>query len=389
MRASVASGLLTGLKVLDFTWAAAGPVVTTFLGFLGADVVKVEHSSRPDLMRVSDKQYGYRDDRGVNESPLFNELAADKRSVELDLGQPDDLAVAMELAHVADIVVENMRPGKIEKLGLSYQALSARNPSLIMCSVSGTGRSSKEGPPGYAPMFWAEGGGAWLTGWPDRPPGLVRGPVDLHAAAFATVGVLALLRRRRQTGRGGYIDCSAIEAVSSTIGVHLLEAQIGSVEPVRQGNHAPGTLLNDVFPCRGDDQWIAITLESSADLNKLVDVMHREFDRQLSPDLLVGEVAWAHLAQHTQELDAAALAIKLSEAGICAAKSTSLLQAMSDERLFSRGTLQEILHDTIGRQLVIGLPWLINGAAYKIRGPAPELGAHNEAVLHEWLNRSA
>ena len=99
---SATPGLLTGLKVLDPTWAAAGPVVTTFLAFMGADVVKVEHSSRPDLMRVTDKQYGYGDDRGINESLQFNELAADKRSIELDLTQSTDLAAAVQLAGVAD-----------------------------------------------------------------------------------------------------------------------------------------------------------------------------------------------------------------------------------------------------------------------------------------------
>ena len=220
------SPLLPGLKVLDFTWAAAGPVATTYLSFLGADVVKVEHGSRPDLMRVSDRQYGYGAVRSYNESPLFNELASGKRSIDLDLRQPGDLQTAVDLAAVADVVLENMRPGKFEKLGLSYQRLSELNPRLIMCSVSATGRSSAAGPPGYAPVFWAEGGGAWLTGWPERPPGLVRGPVDLHAAAFACLGILSLLRRREITGAGGYLDTSAVEAVAAVVGAQLIEAQV-------------------------------------------------------------------------------------------------------------------------------------------------------------------
>jgi crotonobetainyl-CoA:carnitine CoA-transferase CaiB-like acyl-CoA transferase len=259
-----------------------------------------------------------------------------------------------------------------------------------MCSVSGVGRSSVEGQPGYAPIFWAEGGGAWLTGWPERPPGLVRGPIDLHAAAFATVGVLALLRRRRQTGKGGYLDCSAIEAVSSTLGVHLLETQLGLPEPVRQGNRAAGTLVNDVFPCRGEDQWIAITLQDTGDVRKLVDVMNQSFGRRVSADVLAaGEDAWAHLAEHTRDLEVVELVEKLSAAGLCAARSTSMLQAMSDEHLYSRGTLQEIFHDTIGRQVIIGLPWLIDGQAYRVGGPAPVLGAHNDPVIREWLKRDA
>jgi benzylsuccinate CoA-transferase BbsF subunit len=378
-----------GLKVLDFTWAAAGPVVTTILGFLGADIVKIEHSSRPDLMRVSDRQYGYGDERGINDSPLFNELAAEKRSVELDLGKPEDLAVAMELAAVADVLVENMRPGKIEKLGMSYAALSEKNPKLIMCSVSGTGRSDVEAPPGYAPIFWAEGGGAWMTGWPDRPPGLVRGPIDLHAAAFACLGVLSLLRRRKATGQGGYLDCSAIEAVAATVGVHLMEAQLLEDEPGRRGNQAPGHLLNDVFPCAGDDQWVALTLRDRADAKALCRVLQDQAGVTMDAgEMDGGHATWERIAAATATLEVVTLAASLLNAGLPSARSTSMSHALSDPRLIERWALQKIPHRTIGEQTIIGLPWTIDGAAYRIAMPAPDLGAHNADVLLDWLGRA-
>jgi crotonobetainyl-CoA:carnitine CoA-transferase CaiB-like acyl-CoA transferase len=381
-------GPYAGLKVLDLTWAAAGPVATTFLAFLGADVVKVEQSSRPDLMRVSDRQYGYGAVANVNESPLFNELASGKRSIELNLADPDDFRTAMELATVADVLVENMRPGKIEKLGLSYERLREVNPGLVMCSVSATGRSSVAGPPGYAPIFWAEGGGAWLTGWPDRPPGLVRGPVDLHAAAFACLGIVSLLRRREQTGLGGYLDCSAVEAVTATLGAQLIEAQVDLPEPSRRGNEWPGTVVNDVFPCLGEDKWLALTLRDDADVARFVETMRREFGVRVSPAEIVemGE-SWKNIARVTQGLAVEDLERVLVADGVAAAQSTSLRTAMTDPRLTDRLALQSIFHDKLGEQVIVALPWFVDDAPYPVRGPAPVLGADMADVLADWLGR--
>jgi benzylsuccinate CoA-transferase BbsF subunit len=382
------AGPYAGLRVLDFTWAAAGPVATTFLAFLGADVVKVEQSSRPDLMRVSDRQYGYGAIKSINESPLFNELNADKRSIELDLTQPDDLQTAIELASVADVLIENMRPGKIEKLGLSYERLSELNAGLVMCSVSATGRSSVVGPPGYAPVFWAEGGGAWLTGWPDRPPGLVRGPIDLHAAAFACLGILSLLARRQQTGRGGYLDVSAVEAVTATLGMQLIQAQVEQDEPVRCGNRAPGTVVNDVFPCLGEDRWLALTLRDHHDVVRFSGVLRDEFRIELSPAEITDNAdGWKNIARITESLPAEDLERCLAAGGLAVAQSASLRAAMSDARLLARQALQAIHHDVIGDQIIIGLPWLRNGAAYRVRDPAPVLGADAADVLRDWLGR--
>jgi len=379
-----------GLKVLDFTWAAAGPVVTTFLAFLGADVVKVENAARPDLMRISDRQYGYRATTGINESPLFNELAAGKRSIELDLTEPADLALAVELASVADVVVENMRPGKSEKLGLSYSDLVTVNPTLIMCSVSATGRTNSPGPPGYASIFWAEGGGAWLTGWPHRPPGLVRGPVDLHAAAFACLGVLSLLRRRARTGEGGYIDCSAVEAVAAAAGVHLVEAQLGLGEAGRRGNEGSSCAVNDVFPCAGEDQWIAITLTDHTQVLSFVQIMKRDFGAGLTAaELNGGADGWEKIAAVTRDLDGCRLEAVLQHAGLAASRSMSLSQALTDPRLVERGALQEIVHPAIGRQVIAGLPWNLDQEPYPVRGPAPDLGADRDAVLRDWLAGTA
>jgi crotonobetainyl-CoA:carnitine CoA-transferase CaiB-like acyl-CoA transferase len=379
--AARAAAPLAGLKVLDLTWAAAGPVITSIMAFLGADIVKVEHRSRPDLMRVAQKQYGYSSDDDLDSSPIFQELAAGKRSIELDLRDPHDRQVALRLAAVADVLVENMRPGKVEQLGLSYDAVRAVNPGIVMCSQSATGRVDGPAIPGYAPIFWAEGGGAWLTGWPDRRPGVVRGPVDFHAAAFACLGTLALLLARANTGVGGYIDCAAIETVSGAFGPEILYAAVTGQDPSRCGNAFPGMLLNDVFPSHGDDQWIAVTVGDEVEWEAFCRALGR-------PDLAPGgyrDDRYGAIAEVTSKCDASRLEGRLLALGVPAAQCLSLRSSMSDARLAGRGIWQRIHHPVIGEQTIVGLPWTFDGQPYEIGFPGPALGEHGDRVRKEWL----
>jgi crotonobetainyl-CoA:carnitine CoA-transferase CaiB-like acyl-CoA transferase len=372
---------LAGLRVLDFTWAAAGPIITSIMAYLGADIVKVELRSRPDLMRTAQKQYGYSEDDDLDSSPSFQELATGKRSIELDLTNPADRETAFRLASVADVLVENMRPGKIEQLGLSYEAVSAANPGIVMCSQSATGRVEGPGIPGYAPIFWAEGGGAWLTGWREQRPGVVRGPVDFHAAAYACAGTLALLHRQKVTGIGGYIDCSAIETVSACIGPELMGAAVANIEGTRQGNIFPGVLLNDVFPCFGNDQWIAVSIRNDAEW--------AAFAQALNSDSLMATTAvesdYATIAALTSRCDVSRLEGRLLALGVPAARSLSLRAALNDARLADRGIWQTIHHPKIGDQTVVGLPWTFDGKAYEMHTPGPTLGEHGVQIRSDWL----
>jgi crotonobetainyl-CoA:carnitine CoA-transferase CaiB-like acyl-CoA transferase len=227
-----------------------------------------------------------------------------------------------------------------------------------------------------------------MTGWSDRNPGLVRGPIDLHAAAFACLGVLSLLRRRMTTGKGGYLDCSAIEAVASTLGVHMIEAQCGLPMPVRNGNGGSGLLINDVFPCAGEDQWLALSLADEDDARVFARVLCDQFGANIALDAVLGG-SWDAIAVATQVLDVVALAARLTDAGLACARSTSMLQAMGDTRLSDRRVLQRIQHDTIGEQVVIGLPWMVDGRPYRIGACSPKLGAHNERVAREWLGSAS
>lgn len=375
---------LSGLKVLDLTWAAAGPIATSFMAFLGADVVKVEHRSRPDLMRAAELQYGYSVDDDLDTSPSFHEIAAGKRSIELNLKDEAQRAMAVRLAARCDVLIENMRPGAIERLGLGYEDMRRHNERLVMCSQSATGRVQGRRPPGYAPIFWAEGGGAILTGWPDRPPGVVRGPVDFHAAAYALVGVLAALALRDQTGVGSYIDCSALECVASAVGVELLEAEVLGVSRTRAGNAFPGMIFNDVVPCFGIDEWVAISAMDERELVVLAEVLGLEGPPMASPATLRPD-AYTIIAQQTSLWDASRLEATLRAAGLAVSRSMSLASTLTEPRLANRGVWQTLEGDPIERQTIVGLPWTTDGRAYDVGSPGPRLGRDTETVLSEWL----
>lgn len=378
---STARAPLSGVRVLDFTWAAAGPAITSMMAFLGADVVKVEHRSRPDLMRVAGRQYGF-GTTDLDSSLMFQEIGAGKRSVELDLRTAEDLDVARRLASVTDVVVENMRPGKMEQLGLSYDDIRAHNPGVVMCSQSGTGRISGPSLPGYAPIFWAEGGGAGLTGWCGRRPGIVRAPIDFHAATFALAGLLALLRLREATGRGGYIDCSAIEVVAAMFGVELAGLQL--TDHQRNGNAFPGTLFNDLVPCAGEDEWVALTVADEPAWDRLCDALGFDSLRpkaaQLSPDELVDALAEATRSRLADEL-----AAQLRSIGIPAVVSTSLARLFNDSRLWERGLWQNMQHNPRDTHPIVGLPWRADRTAYTVPRPSPRLGADTSDVVAQWL----
>lgn len=373
-------GPLTGLRVIDLTWAAAGPGITSLMAYLGADVVKVEVRSRPDLMRIAGRQYGY-GETDLDHSPSFEEIGAGKRSIELDLRDPEDAATLRDLVAAADVFVENMRPGKIEELGFSYSSISAINPAIVMCSQSATGRTRSSGIPGYAPVFWAEGGGAWMTGHQTGLPGIVRGPIDFHAATNAFIGTLALLRERDRTGCGGYVDCSAIECVVALFAVELMQLPTLAA---RSSNSFPGTVLNDIFPTKGDDEWVAVSVFDQDAWEAFTKLLHIDLAMPTPSDRATEPATYDAVARATLQWPAARLAEDLRREGVPAASSVSLVAALHDHDLVDRGAWQPLDYES-GRRLVVGLPWSWNSQPYAIPRKAPKLGEHTEQVLAEWL----
>ena len=326
------SGPLAGVRVLDFAWALVGSITTKTLGDLGAEVVKIETRTRPDLSRmdvqVSASQAGNFDDK-----PWFAHLNSSKRSLSLDMKAPGSREVLDPLIEWADVVVENFSPGTMKKLGLDYDALAARNPGVIMISGSVYGQT---GP--MAQEWGVDGtGGAlsgrtYLTGWPDRDP-VIPGAVpygDVIVPYVMAACTAAALQHRRETGRGCHVDAAMYEICVQQMRDSLAMAKRGQ-RPQRTGNADPHVLFQDVFPAAGEDRWVAISLFSSEDRARL--------EALTGPDIS----AWtAARKDHAimAELQAAGIACGVLQ------DAEDLLE--HDPQLAARGALVTLDHPLLG-----------------------------------------
>jgi crotonobetainyl-CoA:carnitine CoA-transferase CaiB-like acyl-CoA transferase len=253
------------VRVLDFAWALVGSITTKTLGDLGAEIVKIESRTRPDLARL-DVQVSASQPGNLDDKPWFAHLNTSKRSLSLNMKDPRSREVLGPLIDWADVVVENFSPGTMKKLGLDYDALAARNPGIVMVSGSVYGQT---GP--LAQEWGVDGtGGAlsgrtYMTGYPDRDP-VIPGAVpygDVIVPYVMAGHVAAALQHRRETGHGCHIDASMYEiCVQQMRG--FLAAQRGE-RLQRLGNADPGVAWQGLLQAAGDDRWVAITLFDETD----------------------------------------------------------------------------------------------------------------------------
>lgn len=352
-------GPLSGVRVLDFAWALVGSITTKTLGDLGADVVKIESRTRPDLARldvqVSASRAGNWDDK-----PWFAHLNSSKRSLSLDLKKPEAREVLNPLIDWADVVVENFSPGTMKKLELDYDTLVQRNPGVIMVSGSVFGQT---GP--MAQEWGVDGtGGAlsgrtFLTGWPDRAP-VIPGAVpygDVIVPFVMAASVSAALQYRREHGRGCHIDASMYEICVQQMRASLAAARRGE-RPQRSGNAAAGVLFQDVFPAAGDDRWVAISAFTPEQHAKLLAIT--------GPDI----------ASWTATREDHAIAAQLQAAGIaCGVVQDAEDMIEHDPQLALRGALVTLPHPLLGPFGHIATPMLFSRDRLEPYR-APAMGEH-------------
>jgi crotonobetainyl-CoA:carnitine CoA-transferase CaiB-like acyl-CoA transferase len=259
-------GPLSGLLVADFSRILAGPYATMLLADLGAEVVKVEAPGGDDTRSW---QPPVRD--GI--STYYLAVNRNKRSIALDLKDPDDLAAAQELARRADIVVENFKPGGLARFGLDYESVAAANPRLIYASISGFGSGPKGAAlPGYDLIVQAISGLMSLTGDPDGEPFRAGISVfDVMAGMHATIGVLSALNARHESGRGQHVEVNLMSSALSGL-VNQSSAYVaGGVVPMRMGNSHPSLFPYEPLPC--SDGELIITAGNNGQFRKLVEVL--------------------------------------------------------------------------------------------------------------------
>ncbi len=249
-----ADGALAGLRILDFSRVLAGPFATMMLADLGATVIKVERPETGDETRSWGPPY---DGRG--EATYFQSVNRNKDSVVLDLRDPDDLARARELAAEADVVVENFRPGVLDRLGLGYEALSAADPGLVYCSITGFGSGRGAALPGYDLLVQALGGLMSITGSPDGEPQKVGvALVDVLAGLFSAVGILAALRHRAATGEGQLIEVDLLSALLAALVNQGSAFSLAGVVPGRMGNAHPSIAPYELYRTGEGDLVLAV-----------------------------------------------------------------------------------------------------------------------------------
>jgi crotonobetainyl-CoA:carnitine CoA-transferase CaiB-like acyl-CoA transferase len=245
---------LDNLRVLDFSRVLAGPFATMLLADLGATVTKVERPGIGDDTRSWGPPY---DDAG--EATYFASVNRNKDSVVLDLGDADDVARARALALEADVLVENFRPGLMDRLGLGHDDLAVANPGLVYCSVTGFGRGGGAALPGYDLLIQAVGGLMSITGTADGEPQKVGvALVDVLAGLFASVGILAALQHRNATGEGQRVDIDLLSSLLAALVNQGSAYTAGGVVPARMGNEHPSIAPYELLPCADGDLVLCV-----------------------------------------------------------------------------------------------------------------------------------
>lgn len=377
----------TGLKVFDLSTFWSGAYLTMYLGAFGADVVKVESIQRPDGHRYSGSLLRNSDD-WYEIGPMWQATNLNKRDITLDLTSDAGRELALKLASEADVVVENFSPRVVEQFGLDYDSLVKVNPDVIMVRMPGLGL---EGPwrdyVGWALNFEQLSGMSAATGYPDGPPCNLQGPADPIVGAHATVALLAALDHKRRTGEGQLIEVAQIEVGAVVTAEPVIEYSLTGRVPEREGNRHR-TYAQGVYPARGDDEWVAISVRDDADWVSTLDVIGRP---ELGDDPRFG-TAEARLANHdafdevlsqwtvTQDPDEAADTLRRH--GVPAERLLTGDRMYDVDQLAARAFYNDLDHPLSGRQRYPGWPFRITpGPERHHRTPSPTLGQHNDEVL--------
>ncbi len=382
-------GPLQGVRVVELTKVWAGPYAGKLLAFLGAEVIKVENSGNPDEMRA----YGGTD---INHAPYFLSINPEVLSVELDLKSAAGTDRLRDLIAHSDIVINNLRPGAMERLGLGYQQLKSVKSDIISVSIKMWGNDGPLGyQTGYAPCFAALAGLASLVGYPGGPPlGTSMRYGDSTVGAAAALAAVAALLHRDLSGEGQFVDVSAVETLSSMIGDCLLEQDLTGKQIVPEGNRHPDMSPHNCYPCAGGD-WISVAVADDTQWRALCNVLGAavlaDDTRYASmPDRLRHTDALDRdLARLTTSHDAEQLAQRLRSAGVPSSKSATSLDVISDQLLWDRELYRFVSDHREGQRPIVAAPWRMTAAPAQIARGAPDLGEHNDYILHEIVNAHA
>ena len=388
-------GAFSGLTVVSFSWAMAGPLTMKFLADYGAKVIRIETTTRTCLMRTSPP---FKDDEpGINRSGYYNYHSANMLSFSLNMSHPLSADVAKRLIAKGDVVMENFAPGVMEKWGLTYDELKMIKPDIIMLRQSGYGSS---GPyahlPSYGMILAAISGLSNFIGWPDRDPLPVGigAYTDCISPRFAAAALIAALDYRDRTGKGQLLDLSQFETAVYFILPAILDYQANGREPVRRGNAHQWAAPHGVYPCKGDDRWCTIAVYDDKQWAALCEAIG---DPQYKDDEEFATVLQrkrneentdALLGQWTVRFDTEELVSRLQAVGIAAGPVEDARDNFNDPQLRERNFFWSLMHREIGLFEHLGAPAQLSLTPPEASRPAPCLGEDTEYICAQMLGMS-
>ncbi len=387
---SVQTPALRGIRVADFGQVIAAPVTAQILGWLGAEVILVETESR-FTTRVwppfADGKFG------INQSGGFNLVNNNKMSCSLVLSNPDALEVARDIIRVSDVLVENYATGVMERLGLGYDEVRKLRPDIVYMSLGAFGRS---GPfkdlTGFHSVINLFSGLAAVTGYPGTHPRIMGGLIpDAFAGCYCVLAVLEALYHRSRTGEGQFVEVSMTEGLTGMIPEGVMEYSLSGQEQEKAGNRNGRKAPHNVFRCIGDENWVAVSVETDEQFRALAEASGNSGwagDARFATTqarLENQDALEALLGQWTVGLEVEAVVSTLQAAGVPAAPVNDSADVLADPHLLERGFVAHLEHPVAGTRPVLSLPWAADGRRANDLRPAPNFGQHNDWVLKELL----
>ena len=383
-------GPLAGIRVVEICTTIAGPACGRLLADFGADVIKIEPPDGDPVRQMGNH---------VGAVSLYSaSILRGKRSIVLDLKTDAGRALAQSLMERADVVLENNRPGVLERLGLGYATLAKAKPDIIYARISGYGQ---DGPsahlPGYGAICEAFGGVRHMTGDPDRPPSRVAlATTDYLTSVYTAFGILAALRHRDQTGEGQVVDVALYEAAFSQMeSVVPAFDKLGQV-PMRQGPNLPSMAPNSLYPT-ADGGYVLIAANSNATFERLVQAMQQ-------PELLTDarfatirsrgqpgnmQAVDAVVADWTRTLPGVEVEALLQQAGVPVSRVLTVEDIFAEPHYRARDMIATVAHPQLGSTCQVGVVPKLSRSPGRIRHTGPELGGDSASVLADELGLDA
>ncbi len=387
---------LKDVRILDFTWAWAGPFGTLLLGFMGAEVLKVESAGRLDHSRIRSLAAGPNYE-GPNKAGPFNDLNLNKKSITLNLSDQRGIELVKKLIPQCDVVVNNFRPGIMDRWGLGYDELKKIKPDIIMLSSSACGGVGPEKEYiGYAPSFCALGGISHLTGFADRGPIGIGGRIDTSSGTATAFAILSALIYRKRTGRGQYIDFSSREGVSTLVGDAIMDYQFTGNISTRIGNGSKYTAPHNAYRCKGADAWISIAVITDREWESLCEAMNtpelktdprfKNAETRVKNQTVLDDI----ISGWTADKDYYEIMNILQSRGVASLPTFNSKTILENEHIQARKIFVKVKPPEMGERTVVRAPWLIeNSNDESIQSPAPLLGEHNDYVFGDLLKMTA